>query len=270
MIHSSAESPKTTTEAALATIGTWRVMLIDDAATVPVSSGGPIAVTHCPTARPDLSMATVLVNAVVAAVTTARVVLELFTCTTNPVPLTDAILPEMAVPRPRPVPARTSRAGQVPPPVAGLISTDVAVSSPAGVSAGGTGPVANAQSPTTRSAAVAVTVSVKPVEGVNVTRTWPVRGFCTWMSVAVTAATVPAVPRGGELLCVAGSAALALEGLPLAVEGLPQALTATAITTAATLAATNKAREPATRLFMVPHSLRSASMGASRAARLAG
>jgi hypothetical protein len=60
--------------------------------------------------------------------------------------------------------------------------TDVAVTGPVG-SAGllvvAAAPVARAQSPTIRSATVAGTVVVKLVDGVKVTVTCPVLGFCT-------------------------------------------------------------------------------------------
>jgi hypothetical protein len=40
-------------------------MLIAEAATVPVSSDGPTALTHSPTAKAEWSVATVLLNVVV-------------------------------------------------------------------------------------------------------------------------------------------------------------------------------------------------------------
>jgi len=56
-------------------------MLIDEAATVPVSSDGPTAVTHCPTANAEWSVVTVLLNVVVWVAVTARVAFEV--CRTN-------------------------------------------------------------------------------------------------------------------------------------------------------------------------------------------
>jgi hypothetical protein len=161
-------------------------MLIDEAVTVPVSSDGPAAVTHCPTASAEWSVATVLLKVVAWVVVTARVALEV--CKTKPLALTEVILPAAGAPRPRaagraPGPAPPDPpAGHPPPALAGVIMTDVAVTGPVG-SAGllvvAAAPVARAQSPTIRSAPVAGTVVVKLVDGVKVTVTCPLLGFCT-------------------------------------------------------------------------------------------
>jgi hypothetical protein len=161
-------------------------MLIDEAATVPVSSDGPTAVTHCPTANTEWSVVTVLLNVVAWVVLTARVAFEV--CSTKPLPLLEVIFPAARAPRPPPA-DRAPRPGPTGPPaghppsaVAGLIMTDVAVTGPAGTAGllvGAAAPAASAQSPTRRSAAVAATVLVKLVDGVKVTVTCPVLAFCT-------------------------------------------------------------------------------------------
>jgi hypothetical protein len=73
-------------------------MLIDEAATIPVSSVGPTAVTHCPTANTKWSVATVLLNVVVGVVVTVRVAFAV--CRTRPLPLMAVTLPAAGEPRP--------------------------------------------------------------------------------------------------------------------------------------------------------------------------
>lgn len=79
-------------------------MLIDEAATAPVSSDGPTALTHSPTAKPDLSAATSLLNVVVWVVVTERVAFEAPTCRTKPPPPMEMIFPEAVERRFRPAP----------------------------------------------------------------------------------------------------------------------------------------------------------------------
>src|SRR6476661_6060334 len=129
-------------------------MLIDEAVTVPVSSDGPAAVTHCPTANAEWSVATVLLNVVAWVVVTARVAFEV--CRTKPPGLTEVIFPAAGAPRPAPA-GRAPRPappdpppGHPPPAPAGVIMTDVAVTGPAGsagVLVGAAALVARTQSP---------------------------------------------------------------------------------------------------------------------------
>jgi hypothetical protein len=74
---------------------------------------------------------------------------------------------------------------------------------------------------------------------VKVIRTCPILGFCTWISDAVTAATVPVVPVGAAGVVLGSADCSAVEAAPL-----PQALTATAST------AISPALTPTTRLFI--------------------
>jgi hypothetical protein len=145
-------------------------------------------------------------------------------------------------------------------------------------------PTTETQLPTVTSFDVTATVSVIGVVAVKVTVTCPLVGFCTSMLDPDTAAAVPTTPgKAGAVLDGAGLALLlgatGVGVLPL----LPQAVAASAVITRPARAGAQRRgqlRLADVRLVVAAvmassrprgsYSPRNASMGASRAARVAG
>jgi hypothetical protein len=164
-------------------------------------------------------------------------------------------------------------------------------------------PTTVTQLPTVRSADFADTVSVIAVEAVKVTVTCPLVGFCTSMLDPDTAAAVPTTPGKAAWLLADAELLLATEGVAVA-PAPPQAVAASATIPRPAREGIQRRRRDRRRadgrLVVTPimvgshpcgwhsrrgcssaarllflslrsaHSLRSASMGASRAARVAG
>jgi hypothetical protein len=200
-------------------------------------------------------------------------------------------LPNPPPPNPPPNPAAPVHV----PLVGVLMVTVVAVTDVAGVPlavpAGGW-PNTLTQLPTATSFAVVDTVSVIGVLLVKVTVTCPLVGFCTSMLDPDTAAAVPVTPgKAAAALVGAGLAPLLLAAAGVLVAALPQPAVTSATAPRPTRAGIQPRRQfplvADARLVVAPimvgsqsswlvirctvsHSLRSASMGASLAARVAG
>ncbi len=164
-----------------------------------------------------------------------------------------------AAPDPPPAPGRTP---PHPPPTAGVMVTARADNEVADTRV----PTAVTQSPTATAPAPTVWVRLKRVDAVQLTVTSPMLGPCTCIEGGVRAATVPDVP-GTRLGPDRGVAVVEVVAAPAPeVVGPPHAATAKG----RAAAASNAAARVVLFTSSLSHSLRRASMGARRAARVAG
>jgi len=205
--------------------------------------------------------------------------------------------PEKRKPEPPVPPLPKTLAGlvQVPLELAGMMLTVRAVMGLLDEPGDDGVPLTLTQSPAVTLLSEPVTVWVKVVDDVQLTVVWPVSGFCTSMEEAASAAISPEAPGIGRL---AGEPEPELEAGWLVVEAAapPQAAAASATAPRPTASAGPRRRfagpvngwgdrigsplsfgfgvigirKRSGRALHSSHSLRSASMGASRAARVAG